>query len=52
MAQKCFICHKPLKDGIVMIKCPAYFENFTDVVHRVIPQDVEEIFHIECDEGD
>jgi hypothetical protein len=33
-----------------MIKCPAYFEQFSDGIHRVQPEDVEEIWCMSCEE--
>lgn len=52
MKQTCMRCKKELEDGIVMVKCPAWFEQFSDGVHRVIPEDVQEIWCMECEEYD
>lgn len=34
------------------MKCPGIFEHFSDGVHRAAPEDVEEIWHLECDDVD
>lgn len=50
MAQKCMSCQKPLEDGtMVMIRCPAYFEQFSDGIHRISPDDVEAIWCMDCE---
>lgn len=48
--QKCQICKKDLQDGPVMVKCVADFENFSEKVHKVQPQEVEAIWCMECEE--
>ena len=49
--QNCMRCKTPLKDGdVVMTKCPATFEQFSETVHRIQPIDIDEIWCNACDD--
>lgn len=49
--QKCQMCKRILEDGEqVVLKCIGTYEIFSAGIHRAIPEDIEAIWCLKCEE--